>query len=298
MVESSKAKVVITGITGFLGSHVCDVFLKDGGFQVRGTVRDKKNEKKIAPIRKAFGENFEKLELFEADLLKPETLDSAIEGMTYVVHTASPFPLETPKDENVLIRPAVEGTLAVMRAAHKHKVKRVVITSSVAAIFGHKPEDQKEIYNENDWTDVTAVGAYEKSKTLAEKAAWEYLHSLPEAERFELVIINPVLILGPSLISGDFTSGAIVQKIMSGAFPGMPKVHFAIVDVRECAVAHLQGIKVPEAKNQRFILSSDSLWFKDIAQALKNSYPQYNIKTKELAYCPVKLVSFFDKSVK
>lgn len=135
MVESSKSKVVITGITGFLGSHVCDVFLKDGGFEVRGTVRDKKNEKKIAPIRKAFGEeNFEKLELFEADLLKPETLDSAIEGMTFVVHTASPFPLESPKDENVLIRPAVEGTLAVMRAAHKHKVKRVVITSSVAAI--------------------------------------------------------------------------------------------------------------------------------------------------------------------
>jgi dihydroflavonol-4-reductase len=97
-----------------------------------------------------------------------------------------------------------------MRAAHKHKVKRVVITSSVAAIFGQKPENQKEIYTENDWTDVTAVGAYEKSKTLAEKAAWEFLHSLPEAERFELVTINPVLILGPSLISGDFTSGAII----------------------------------------------------------------------------------------
>ena len=85
---------------------------------------------------------------------------------------------------------------------------------------------------------------------------------------------------------------------MSGAFPGMPKVHFAIVDVRECAVAHLQGIKVPEAKNQRFILSSESLWFKDIAQALKSTYPQYKIKTSELAYCPVKMVSFFDKSVK
>ena len=91
--ESSQAKVVITGITGFVGSHVCNVFLQDGGFIVRGTVRDKKNENKIAPIRKAFGENFDKLELFEADLLKPESLDGAIEGMNYVVHTASPFPL-------------------------------------------------------------------------------------------------------------------------------------------------------------------------------------------------------------
>ena len=109
MVESTtpQAKVVITGITGFLGSHVCNVFLKDGGFQVRGTVRDKKNARKIAPIRKAFGENFEKLELYEADLLKPESLESAIKGMTYVVHTASPFPLESPKDENEVIRPAV-----------------------------------------------------------------------------------------------------------------------------------------------------------------------------------------------
>jgi uncharacterized protein YbjT (DUF2867 family) len=107
MVETTQSKVVITGITGFLGSHICNVFLKDGGFQVRGTVRDKRNERKIGPIRKAFGENFEKLELFEADLLKPETLESAIQGMTYVVHTASPFPLESPKDENELIRPAV-----------------------------------------------------------------------------------------------------------------------------------------------------------------------------------------------
>jgi dihydroflavonol-4-reductase len=136
MVESSRKKVVITGITGFLGSHVCDYFLKDGTYDVRGTVRDKTNEKKLAPIRKAFGENFNKLELVEADLLKPETLDAAIAGCDYVVHTASPFPIEKPKDENILIKPAVEGTMAAVRAAHKHKVKRVVITSSVAAIMG------------------------------------------------------------------------------------------------------------------------------------------------------------------
>ena len=112
--------MVITGITGFLGSFVCDLFLKDGSFEVRGTVRDKKNEKKLAPIKKAFGENFSKLELTEADLLKPETLDEAIKGCDYVVHTASPFPLAIPDDENVIIKPAVEGTLAAVRAAHKH----------------------------------------------------------------------------------------------------------------------------------------------------------------------------------
>ena len=141
MVESSKKKVVITGITGFLGSHVCDYFLKDGSFDVRGTVRDKNNENKLAPLRKAFGENFNKLELVEADLLKPETIDEAIKGCDYVIHTASPFPIEEPKDENVLIRPAVEGTLAAVKAAHKYKVKRIIITSSVAAIMGQKEEN-------------------------------------------------------------------------------------------------------------------------------------------------------------
>lgn len=148
MVESTKPKVVITGITGFLGSYVCDYFLKDGAYHVSGTVRDKNNEKKLAPIRKAFGENFSKLELVEADLLKPETLDAAIAGQDFVVHTASPFTLNPPKDENELIRPAVEGTLAVVRAAHKHKVKRVVITSSVVSIMVHKVENIKPSYTE------------------------------------------------------------------------------------------------------------------------------------------------------
>ena len=135
MVESKKPKVVITGITGFLGSHVCNVFLKDGGFGVRGTIRDKKNEAKLAPLKKAFGDNFSQLELVEADLLKPESLDEAIKGCEYVVHTASPFTMDIPKDENVLVKPAVEGTLAVMRAAHKYKIKRVVLTSSIVAIY-------------------------------------------------------------------------------------------------------------------------------------------------------------------
>jgi nucleoside-diphosphate-sugar epimerase len=136
MVESSRKRVVITGVTGFVGSHICDYFLKDGSFDVRGTVRDLKNENKLAPLKISFGENFNKLELVEADLLKPETLDEAIKGCDYVVHTASPFPADPPKDENIIIKPAVEGTIAVMRASHKYKVKRIVITSSVAAIMG------------------------------------------------------------------------------------------------------------------------------------------------------------------
>ena len=174
MVESIKQKVVITGITGFLGSRVCDYFLKDGTFTVRGTVRDKNNEKKLAPLVKAFGDNYQLIELFEADLLNPESLDKAIEGCDYVVHTASPFPLAQPKDENVLIKPAVEGTLAVLRAAHKYRVKRVVVTSSCAAIMQPEEQKMKELYSEEDWSDEIAQSAYGKSKTLAERAAWNF----------------------------------------------------------------------------------------------------------------------------
>ena len=159
-----------------------------------------------------------------------------------------------------------------MRAAHKNGIKRVVITSSVASVMFQSEETKKDLYTEDDWSNLKACGAYEKSKTMAEQAAWDFLKALPENERFELVIINPSLILGPSLISTDFTSGQIIKNIMDGKLPGMPKIMFPIVDVRDVALAHLRGIKIPEAKNQRFILSCKALWFKEIANALKNEY--------------------------
>jgi nucleoside-diphosphate-sugar epimerase len=141
MVEA-KPKVLITGITGYVGSQVTHYFLKDGGFQVKGTVRDPSNAERLAPLKKAFGEDlFSQVELAQADLLDAESLDKAIAGVDYVVHTASPLPIQVPEDEQVVIKPAVEGTLAVLRAAHKHKVKRVVVTSSGLTITIRKPEN-------------------------------------------------------------------------------------------------------------------------------------------------------------
>ncbi|CDW76422.1 nad dependent epimerase dehydratase [Stylonychia lemnae] len=296
--ESERKQVVITGISGFLGSHVCKVFLETGRYRVRGTVRDRNNEKKIAPLRKAFGDHFNELELVEADLMDAQSLDKAIEGMDYVIHTASPFPSETPKDENEIITPAVEGTMGVLRAAHKYKVKRVVITSSVASIMFQTQETSKDIYTEADWSNLKGCEPYEKSKTLAEQAAWEYLKGLPEHERFELVTINPSLIFGPSLISSDFTSGLVIQKIMAEKFPGVPKIMFPIVDVRNVAYAHLRGLEVEEANGNRFILSGKGVWFFEIAAALKSEFGKYyKIRDRELAYCTVKIAALFDKSV-
>jgi nucleoside-diphosphate-sugar epimerase len=172
--------VLITGVSGYVGSQVCNYFLKDGGFTVRGTVRDKDNEKRIAPLRDAFGEDFKNLELRNAELLDFDSLDKAIEGATYVVHTASPFHFKTEVLED-LISVAVDGTLNTLKAAAKHGVKRCVVTSSRAAIsFGY--ENPPAVWNESNWSDVEALtkaglsvgGGYMLSKTLAEKAAWDY----------------------------------------------------------------------------------------------------------------------------
>jgi len=145
--------------------------------------------------------------LVEADLLNADSLDKAIKGCDYVVHTASPFPLGAPVDENSIIRPAVDGTVAVMKACHKYKIKRVVITSSIAAVFEHAPNDRKPVYNESDWSDPKACGVYTKSKLLAEKAAWDFLQQLPDNEKFELVTVMPGFVQGPTFVYTDFSSG-------------------------------------------------------------------------------------------
>ncbi|TNV77432.1 hypothetical protein FGO68_gene210 [Halteria grandinella] len=242
--QTTKPIVVITGVTGYLGSHCAEQFLKDGTYAVRGTVRDKNNEEKIAPLRNALGaELFSKLTLVNADLLDPASIDHAIAGADYVVHTASPNPMKQPKDENVLIKPAVEGTLAVMRAAQKHKVKRVVQTSSLLAIFSPAPSNRKETYSDKDWSDPETKNAYGKSKTLTERAAWEFMEKLPLKDKFEFVVINPGAIMGPTYVNNGFASGEFMSDLLSGKFPRMPKVMIPLVNVRDVAKAHLLALK-------------------------------------------------------
>lgn len=297
--QSTKPIVVITGVTGYLGSHVLEQFLKDGTYAVRGTVRDKNNEEKIAPLRTALGQElFHQLTLVNADLLDPVSIDHAIAGADYVVHTASPLPLKQPKDENLLIKPAVEGTLAVLRAAHKHKVKRVVITSSLVAIMSPEKELRKETYTEQDWSEPKTQDAYGKSKTLAERAAWDFLSKLPLAEKFELVVINPGAILGPTYVNNGFASGEFMTDILNGKFPRMPKLMIPVIDVRDVAKAHLLGLKIKEAAGKRFPLCEKSIWFRQIAHVINQKLPGYNLNEGEMCYCLIKVVSWFDSSVK
>ena len=267
MVEGQKPIVTITGISGFIGAQVCLDFLKCGDYHVRGTVRDSKNEAKIAPLRKAFGEYFNQLELANADLLDAESITNAIAGSTYVVHTASPFYF--PENDEDVIRPAVDGTMAVMHACTASGgVKRCVITSSVAAVIyvaaADKPDVETGFYTEAHWSNCDrpeGISGYAKSKTLAEQAAWDYQKSLPEDQRFEITTVNPCFVMGPTLIPGGFTSADMIISYFNGSMTELsPTYAFGYVDVRDVSKLHLETLRRPEAANQRFIAFSGSLY--------------------------------------
>merc|ERR1719189_96284 len=270
MVQAEKPLVTITGISGYIGSHTTLLFLQDGGFRVRGTVRDKNNEAKIAPLRTAFGaELFNQLELVEADLDNEESLTNAINGSTYVVHIATAITNVTGGEEEY-VRPAVNGTMSVMRACKQFGVRRCVITSSIASCIGAQPKPA--LINETHWTDPDRTGAYGKAKTLAEKAAWDFVAALPDGEKFEVVTILPGFVMGPNLRAEHFASGGWIKKLMTGEMEVIKADGCAAVDVRDVALAHLNGIKVAEAANKRFILIHSMPHYADYARPVIAKY--------------------------
>lgn len=192
-----------------------------------------------------------------------------------MIHVASPFVMSEPRDEMELIRPAVEGTKAVLKACKASGVQRLSITSSLVAIYECVEENTPDVFNETHWTDLNKPGlsAYGKSKTLAEKAAWEFLEALPESERFELTIVNPGFIAGPTLVNSHFASSEILALFMNDKLPGgCPQIAMACVDVREVAQAHVNCIKRDEAQGKRFLLSAQTLWMTEIGNILSTHF--------------------------
>ena len=293
-----KDKVLVTGISGFLGSHVGRVLLEKG-YTVRGTVRDLKNEKKLKPLK--ILPHQERLELVAADLLKPDSWDAAVAGCTMVAHVASPFPSAIPKDPNQIIRPAVEGTMAVLKACARHKeVRAVVITSSIAAVQS-LGKNAKVDYTEADWADIATIPPYNQSKTLAEKAAWDFYNGLDKSTRFKLTTINPGLILGPAYVAGDFTSGEIIRQFLVGDAFALPRVNFGLVDVRDVAAAHVAALESTKSDGQRYMcVSEDHLWLEDIAGILREEFGKYGYKvtSRKVRYCSVRFVAFFSSAAK
>ncbi|HEX5100835.1 MAG TPA: aldehyde reductase [Polyangiaceae bacterium] len=285
--------VVVTGASGFIALH-CVRELLEQGYRVRGTVRSLGSEAKLRHALLPL-EPGDRLSFAEADLLSDAGWTEALAGAKYVLHVASPLPKSPPKDDDELIRPAREGALRVLRAARVAGVARVVMTSSLAAIASGHPHDSGHVFDENDWSDLgRTTGAYEKSKTLAEQAAWEYVRG--EGQGLELVAINPSFVLGPSLSGADNASNEIVGKLVRREIPGVPQLEFGLVDVRDLAKAHVLAMTAPNAAGQRFIVSSDTAWMRDIAKTLKGN--GYRVPTFEIPNLVARFVALFDPTLR
>ncbi len=244
--------VLVTGGSGFIASH-CILQLLAAGHTVRTTVRDLKREADVRSLLKQSGaEPGDRLSFFATNLQSDAGWPEAVDGCDYVLHIASPFPAEVPKHEDELIVPARDGALRVLRAARNARVKRVVMTSSFAAVgYGHPTQSQP--FNESDWTNLDAqdLTAYVKSKTIAERAAWNFIAK--EGGALELSVVNPVAVFGPALGKDYATSILIVQMMMDGAMHGVPRIELGAVDVRDVADLHLRAMKHPSAAGERFL---------------------------------------------
>ena len=261
--------VLVTGGSGFIGAH-CILQLLQAGYQVRTTVRSLAREADVRAMLRTGGVDAgDRLSFVAADLTTDAGWPEAVAGCAYVLHVASPFPQSLPKHEDDLIVPAREGALRVLRAARDAGVKRVVLTSSFAAIgYGQKPQNAP--FTEDNWTDPNGpdVRPYTKSKTLAERAAWDFIAR--EGGALELSVVNPVGVLGPVLGPDYSTSILLVQRLMDGAMPGCPRLIFGIVDVRDVAALHIRAMTDPAAKGERFLaLTGDFMSMQEIAKILK-----------------------------
>lgn len=299
--DPSATTVLVTGASGFIAQHTI-LRVLEAGYRVRGTIRSLgKSDEVRSVLAPHAGAAMERFELVAADLMSDVGWDDAVRGCRFVLHMASPLPSRPPRHEDELIVPARDGALRVLRAASAGGVERVVMTSSVAAVvYGHA-RDGSKTYDERDWSQLgDEVGAYEKSKTIAERAAWDLVEKLPADRKIELVTLNPGLVLGPVLGADVSTSGEVVRKLMKRDMPGCPDVGWAVVDVRDVADAHVAALTAPGAAGQRFVLAIEHASMLDIARILSDKFSArgYKVPTRKVPGWLLRLVSTWDKTAR
>lgn len=296
---SRKKKILVTGGTGFIAKHIILQLLNEG-FEVRASVRNPARTAEIMAAMVAHAKDTDDLEtrltFCTLDLNADEGWDTALKNCSALMHTASPFPMVPPSDEDDLIKPAVDGTLRALRAAQEAGVERVILTSSVAAIYNKRLAAGRSRYDETDWSESNSplATAYSKSKTLAEKAAWNFVREYPE---MKLTTINPSLVLGPPLDATIGTSLKLIARILSGKDPLVPNLGMAVVDVRDIAVMHVRALQRPESIGSRFIGSERFMWMQDIAMLLKAEYPDRKIATRLAPDWVMRMMGLFDKAI-
>ena len=294
-----QKKVLLTGVTGFLGSHTT-IQLLESGYQVIGTLRNMDRKDSILNTINQHTDKVDQLSFAKADLLDREIWQTLTSDVDYIMHIASPFPRTLPKNDAELVKPAKDGTLNILKAAAENNVKKVVITSSTGAIvYGKSKNERNGTFNENDWTDETVIKdstPYFRSKTIAEKAAWEFIEK--DTSGLKISVICPGAILGP-VIENDFgTSANIIIKSLSGEIPALPNIGFDMVDVRSVADLHVKAMESDKANNERFVGSSGFLSFKQVADILRANYQGYKIPKSVLPNFAVRLFSNIDPTLK
>ena len=300
MPGTKKEQVLVTGGSGFIGAH-CILQLLGAGYSVRTTVRSLAREANVRSMLKAGGvEPGAALSFAAADLMSDEGWQAAAAGCTFVLHVASPFPAGVPKREDELIVPAREGALRLLRAAREAGVKRVVMTSSFAAIgYGQKPTGAP--FTEENWSDPNGPGvsAYAKSKTLAERAAWDFISR--EGGPLELAVVNPVAVFGPVLGPDYSTSIQLLKRLLEGAIPGLPRLSFGVVDVRDVADLHLRAMVNPAAKGERFLaIAGDFMSIQEMANVLRTRMGPAadRVPTRMLSDWMLRLAALFDPEIR
>lgn len=290
--------VLLTGVTGFIAKRIA-LDLLNAGHSVTGSLRSTNRADEVRDALRPRLDDpaaLDRLDFVELDLTRDDGWEAALQGKDALIHTASPFPLAQPKDENELIRPAVDGTLRALRAARAAGVTRVILTSSVVAIEAtDKPGGAP--YTEADWsdTDHPKSTAYYKSKTLAERSAWDFAAEHPE---MRITTINPALVLGTPLDDKYGTSLEVVERILSGKDPAVPDVGFGIVDVADVSAMHLAALERPETAGQRYIASGESRTMPEIARHLAGRHPDRKIPTRIAPKPLLRLLAIFDPSIR
>ncbi|MCB1485023.1 MAG: aldehyde reductase [Hyphomicrobiaceae bacterium] len=291
--------VVVTGATGFIAKHIIAELLRRG-YAVRGTARKGKNTLSVVTALNRAGVDTSQLSFAHCDLLSDEGWDEAVKGGDHLMHTASPFPMEQPSNPDDVIMPAREGTLRVLRAAHRHGIGRVVLTSSTVAVMYPTSYGRDHVFSEKDFTDENTPGLtpYIRSKTIAEKAAWNFVGTTSGAP--ELTVINPGFVQGPAL-DGDLSTSLELYRLMArGIYPAAPRIRFPVCDVRDVAEVHADALVRPEAAGERFIVARDDTGLFALGRALAAECPELKSKTPkfQLPDTAVRAMAVFDKRLR
>ncbi len=291
--------VLVTGGSGFIAGY-CIAQALNEGWRVRTTMRDLAREAGLRNDVAKLAPAGDRLDVVQADLGDDRGWQDAASGCAYVLHIASPFPSIAPIDDDELVRPARDGALRVLAAARDAGLKQVVMTSSTAAIAYGKG-GREDPFDERDWSDATNktdTSAYERSKTIAERAAWDWVAR--EGRGLELVTICPGAVLGPVLGAGRSASIEIVWRLLDGSLPGVARFGWPLVDVRDVADLHFKAMTSPEAAGQRYIAANGFVWMGDVAEMLREHVPHLadRVPRRALPSLVVRLSALFDPALR